>query len=137
MAGCGGGAGWFCWAVSAGAASAGVDRDELFEAAGATALDEGLVCADQHCVGSGSGEEALRWIQRRRERERVPEWADSVSRTQRPAQNVRDPGFVGIVNPENDAVYLPLKKGNNELMLGVSELGGDRGFNCRLAEMEN
>ena len=29
----------------------------------------------------------------------------------RSAQNFRDPGFLGIVNPENDAVYLPLKKG--------------------------
>jgi hypothetical protein len=35
----------------------------------------------------------------------------------RSAQNFRDPGFLGIVNPENDAVYLPLKKGRNELML--------------------
>jgi hypothetical protein len=25
-------------------------------------------------------------------------------------QNFRDPGFLGIVNPENDAVYLPLNK---------------------------
>ncbi|HEU0369773.1 MAG TPA: hypothetical protein VFR42_11205, partial [Candidatus Acidoferrum sp.] len=35
----------------------------------------------------------------------------------RSAQNFRDPGFLGIVNPENDAVYLPLKKGSNELLL--------------------
>jgi hypothetical protein len=55
----------------------------------------------------------------------------------RSAQNFRDPGFLGIVNPENDAVYLPLKKGSNELMLAVSELGGGWGFNCRLVEMEN
>jgi hypothetical protein len=48
------------------------------------------------------------------------------------AQNFRDPGFLGIVNPENDAVYLPLKKGRNELMLAVSELGGGWGFICRL-----
>ena len=41
----------------------------------------------------------------------------------RSAQNFRDPGFLGIVNPENDAVYLPLKKGS-KLMLAVSELGG-------------
>jgi hypothetical protein len=52
----------------------------------------------------------------------------------RSAQNFRDPGFLGIVNPENDAVYLPLKKGSNELMLAVSELGGGWGFICRLAE---
>jgi hypothetical protein len=55
----------------------------------------------------------------------------------RSAQNFRDPGFLGIVNPENDAVYLPLKKGSNELMLAVSELGGGWGFICRLSELEN
>ena len=55
----------------------------------------------------------------------------------RSAQNFRDPGFLGIVNPENDAVYLPLKKGSNELLLAVSELGGGWGFICRLAEMED
>jgi hypothetical protein len=55
----------------------------------------------------------------------------------RSAQNFRDPGFLGIVNPENDAVYLPLKKGGNELMLAVSELGGGWGFICRLADLEN
>ena len=49
----------------------------------------------------------------------------------RSAQSFRDPGFLGIVNPENDAVYLPLKKGSNELMLAVSELGGGWGFICR------
>jgi hypothetical protein len=55
----------------------------------------------------------------------------------RSAQNFRDPGFLGIVNPENDAVYLPLKKGRNELLLAVSELGGGWGFICRLADLEN
>jgi hypothetical protein len=50
----------------------------------------------------------------------------------RSAQSFRDPGFLGIVNPENDAVYLPLKKGRNELVLAVSELGGGWGFICRL-----
>ena len=55
----------------------------------------------------------------------------------RSAQNFRDPGFLGIVNPENDAVFLPLKKGSNELMLAVSELGGGWGFICRLADLEN
>jgi len=55
----------------------------------------------------------------------------------RSAQGFRDPGFLGIVNPENDAVYLPLKKGNNELMLAVSELGGGWGFICRLVEVGN
>jgi hypothetical protein len=55
----------------------------------------------------------------------------------RSAQNFRDPGFLGIMNPENDAVYLPLKKGSNDLMLAVSELGGGWGFICRLAGPEN
>ena len=54
----------------------------------------------------------------------------------RSAQNFRDPGFLGIVNPENDAIYLPLKKGRNELVLAVSELGGGWGFICRLADPE-
>lgn len=54
----------------------------------------------------------------------------------RSAQNFRDPGFLGIVNPENDAVYLPLKKGKNELVLALSELGGGWGFVCRLADVE-
>jgi hypothetical protein len=53
----------------------------------------------------------------------------------RSAQNFRDPGFLGIVNPENDAVYLPLQKGRNELMLALSELGGGWGFICRLVEI--
>ena len=55
----------------------------------------------------------------------------------RSAQNFRDPGFLGIVNPENDAVYLPLKKGRNELILALSELGGGWGFICRLEDMEH
>jgi len=55
----------------------------------------------------------------------------------RSAQNFRDPGFLGIINPENDAVYLPLRKGKNELVLAVSELGGGWGFICRLVEAAN
>jgi hypothetical protein len=54
----------------------------------------------------------------------------------RSAQNFRDPGFLGIMNPENDAVYVPLHKGNNELILALSELGGGWGFICRLADIE-
>jgi hypothetical protein len=42
----------------------------------------------------------------------------------RSAQRFRDPGFLGIVNAENDAAYLPLKKRRNELVLVVSELTG-------------
>jgi len=55
----------------------------------------------------------------------------------RSAQNFRDPGFLGIVNPENDTLYLPLKKGPNELILAVSELGGGWGFICRLEDSKN
>ncbi|MGZ5958402.1 MAG: hypothetical protein ACXWLI_08310 [Myxococcaceae bacterium] len=50
----------------------------------------------------------------------------------RSAQNFRDPAFLGIVSSDDDAVYLPLKKGKNELMLALSELGGGWGFICRL-----
>jgi len=60
---------------------------------------------------------------------------DKILYRGRSAQAFRDPGFLGIMNPENDAVYLPLKKGRNELMLAVSELGGGWGFICRLAEV--
>jgi hypothetical protein len=52
----------------------------------------------------------------------------------RSAQNFRDPGFLGIMDPEDDAVYLPLKRGSNDLTLAVSELGGGWGFIARLAE---
>ncbi len=54
----------------------------------------------------------------------------------RSAQGFRDPGFLGIVNPENDALYLPLKQGSNELVLAVSELGGGWGFICRLQDVK-
>ena len=50
----------------------------------------------------------------------------------RSAQGFRAPGFLGIVSPDDDAVYLPLRKGTNELALAVSELGGGWGFICRL-----
>jgi hypothetical protein len=52
----------------------------------------------------------------------------------RSAQYFRDPGFLGIMNPENDAIYLPLTKGQNELILAVSEIGGGWGFICRLTD---
>ena len=53
----------------------------------------------------------------------------------RSAQGFRDPGFLGIVTPDNDALYLPLKKGSNELVLALSELGGGWGFVARLADV--
>jgi hypothetical protein len=55
----------------------------------------------------------------------------------RSAQYFRDPRFLGIVNAENDTVYLPLKKGANELVLALSEIGGGWGFVCRLADLED
>jgi hypothetical protein len=42
---------------------------------------------------------------------------------------------LGIVNPENDVIYLPLRAGRNELMLAVAELGGGWGFVARLESM--
>ena len=54
----------------------------------------------------------------------------------RSAQYFRDPGFLGIVNVENDAIYIPLKRGDNELVLAVSELGGGWGFICRLEDLK-
>lgn len=41
----------------------------------------------------------------------------------------RDPSFMGIVG-SNDTIYLPLEKGDNELMLLVSENYGGWGFMC-------
>ena len=55
----------------------------------------------------------------------------------RSAQGFRDPGFLGIMNPENDAVFRLLKKGHNELQLAISELGGGWGFIFRLTDFEN
>ncbi len=52
----------------------------------------------------------------------------------RSAQSFRDPRFLGIVSADDDAVYLPLRKGRNELMLALSELGGGWGFVCRLGD---
>ncbi len=54
----------------------------------------------------------------------------------RSAQGFRDPGFLGIVNPENDLIYLPLRKGRNDLLLALSELGGGWGFIGRLADLD-
>ncbi len=47
----------------------------------------------------------------------------------------RDPGFLGIVSVDNDAVYLSLEKGENELVLAVRETFGGWGFICRLDDM--
>ncbi len=50
----------------------------------------------------------------------------------RSAQNFRDTRYLGIIDPESEAVYLPLKKGKNELILAVTEFNGGWGFICRL-----
>jgi hypothetical protein len=47
---------------------------------------------------------------------------------------VRDPEFNGIVGL-NDAVYLPLRKGANELLLLVTETFGGWGFEARLEDI--
>jgi hypothetical protein len=52
--------------------------------------------------------------------------------TGRSAYRYRDPGFLGIMDVEDDAVYLNLKKGRNELVLAVAEYFGGWGFICRI-----
>lgn len=46
----------------------------------------------------------------------------------------RQPSFLGLLDTNSDAVYLPLKKGDNELILAVTEFFGGWGFMCKLAE---
>ena len=46
------------------------------------------------------------------------------------AYQQRDPSFLGIIGPW-DALYLPLKRGDNELLLIVTEAFGGWGFFCR------
>ncbi|HKE60193.1 MAG TPA: hypothetical protein VKB46_25955 [Pyrinomonadaceae bacterium] len=52
--------------------------------------------------------------------------------TGKSAWSFRDPDFNGVLDVENDAVYLPLKQGRNDLMLAVKEYFGGWGFMCRL-----
>jgi hypothetical protein len=52
--------------------------------------------------------------------------------TGKSAWSFRDPDFNGVMDVENDAVYLPLKQGRNELVLAVKEYFGGWGFICRL-----
>jgi len=47
----------------------------------------------------------------------------------------RDPSFLGVVGLW-DAVYLPLRKGSNELLLAVAEAMGGWGFVCRDGQAE-
>jgi hypothetical protein len=55
--------------------------------------------------------------------------------TGKSAFRFRDPGFLGIMNVENDAVYLNLKKGRNEIVLGLADYFGGWGFICRIDDM--
>ena len=48
------------------------------------------------------------------------------------AYHAREEGFLGLINSDNDVVYLPLRKGDNELVLAVTEFFGGWGFLCRL-----
>lgn len=44
----------------------------------------------------------------------------------------RQGNFLGLLNQNNDAVYLPLKKGDNEVLLAVTEYFGGWAFLCQL-----
>jgi hypothetical protein len=50
-----------------------------------------------------------------------------------PTARIAETRFLGILTPDNDALYLPLRKGSNELVLALSELCGGWGFVTRLA----
>jgi hypothetical protein len=52
--------------------------------------------------------------------------------TGKSAFRYRDPGFLGIMDVEDDAVYLNLKKGRNEIVLGLADYFGGWGFICRI-----
>lgn len=55
--------------------------------------------------------------------------------TGKSAFRFRDPGFLGIMDVEDDAVYLNLKKGRNEIVLGMADYFGGWGFICRIDDM--
>jgi hypothetical protein len=46
----------------------------------------------------------------------------------------RQPEFLGLLETDSDALFLPLEKGENELLLAITEYFGGWGFLCRLAE---
>lgn len=56
--------------------------------------------------------------------------------TGRSAFRFRDPGFLGIMDVEDDTVYLNLRKGKNEIVLGVAEYFGGWGFICRFDDIQ-
>jgi hypothetical protein len=68
-----------------------------------------------------AGREGFEPPDTRRRGDRLPQWSAPLPRTQR--ASLPRPWLLGIMTAENDAVYLPLKKGSNELVLAVSELG--------------
>jgi hypothetical protein len=46
----------------------------------------------------------------------------------------RQANFLGLLDTQSDAVFLPLHAGDNELLLAVTEFFGGWGFMCQLAE---
>ena len=44
----------------------------------------------------------------------------------------REPKFLGLLDGQGDSVYLPLRKGDNEVVLAVTEYFGGWGFQCLL-----
>jgi hypothetical protein len=54
----------------------------------------------------------------------------------RSAFRYRDPGFLGIMDVEDDAVYLDLKRGRNEIVLAVADYFGGWGFICRIDDTQ-
>ena len=56
--------------------------------------------------------------------------------TGRSAFRYRDPGFLGIMDVEDDAVYLDLKRGRNEIVLALADYFGGWGFICRIDDTQ-
>jgi hypothetical protein len=46
----------------------------------------------------------------------------------------RDPGFMGVMDVENDALYLPLREGRNEIVMAVAEYFGGWGLIARFED---
>jgi hypothetical protein len=44
--------------------------------------------------------------------------------------------YLGVVTIDNDAVYLPLRQGENELVIAVSEAFGGWGLIARLEDLD-
>ncbi len=62
----------------------------------------------------------------------VIHWNGKPIYTGNNALSFRQPGFLGLLDVDSDAVYLPLRQGDNELVLAVTEYFGGWGFICRL-----